>query len=83
MEKGQQDLRDSKAKEASLQRRLDEAAEELGQTKAQVENLQIMVEAGHQKFRESEEREMGLKVRLEEAASKVINAKAQVQYISR
>ena len=74
MEKGQQDLRESKAREASLQRRLDEAEVELEHTKAHVDDLQGKVEKKQQDLRESVEREAGLKVRLEEEALGLIDA---------
>ena len=53
MEQGQQDLRKSKEREASLQRRLQEAVSEVECTKAQVADLQIVVEKGRQEVRET------------------------------
>ena len=58
-----------------LQKRLIGAELELGQTKAQVADLQKIVEKGHQDLRQSRWREAGLKVRLEKAASELIEAK--------
>ena len=46
-------LRESKKREASVQERLQEAVSELGHTKAQVADLQIVVQKGHQGLRET------------------------------
>ena len=66
-------LRESEERETGLQRRLQEAVSELECTKAQVADLQIVVEKGREEVRESKEREVDLKVRLEEAASMLID----------
>ena len=46
-------LKESKEREASVQERLKEAVSELGHTKAQVADLQIVVQKGHQDLRET------------------------------
>ena len=66
-------LRESREKETGLQRRLQEAVSEVECTKAEVADLQIVVEKGRQDLSESKERKVDLKVRLEEAASTLIN----------
>ena len=53
IEQGQQDLRKSKKREASLQRRLQEAVSEVECTKALLADLQIVVEKGRQEVRET------------------------------
>ena len=53
MEQGQQDLRKSEEREASLQRRLQEAVSEVECTKALLADLQIVVEKGRQEVRET------------------------------
>ena len=53
MEQGQQDLRKSEEREASLQRRLQEAVSELEYTKALLADLEIVVEKGRQEARET------------------------------
>ena len=83
MEKGQQDLQESKEREVSLQRRLEGAELELDLTKAQVEDLQRVVKKGHQDLRESEEREARLQRRLEGAELELGRTKAEVEDLQR
>ena len=53
IEKGQQDLRKSEEREASLQTRLHKAVSELEYTKGEVADLQIVVEKGRQEVRKT------------------------------
>ena len=79
MEKGQQDLEESRRREESLQERLKKAELELRHTEAKVADLQQITKKGEQDLKESEEREVDLKVRLMEAASDLNDVKAQVK----
>ena len=58
-------LHESRDRETGLQRRLQEAVSELRHTKAQVSDLQIVVERGRQDLKLNEEKEAGLKVKLQ------------------
>ena len=78
IEQGQQDLRKSEEREASLQRRLQEAVSELECTKALLADLQIVVEKGRQNLRKSKKREASLQTRLQEAVSELECTKPQV-----
>ena len=71
-------LKESREREASLQRRLEEAVSEVECTKAQVADLQIVMKKGREEVKKSKEREASLQRRLEEAVSEVECTKAQV-----